>query len=357
MRDDAQVNAHRRYRVLLALVLAAAAGTSLAVATGLQRSVVFQTMPAYARNGELLQRLASPFATQRTRGALHHPARMLTASPLDPSRQHFALYVPPAPAPQGGYALLVFVPPWDAARIPPQWIPALDATHTILVTAAESGNDADVFNRREPLALLAAYGVAQSYPVDPARTWVGGFSGGSRVALRLALGYPDVFHGALLDAGSDPIGTATIPLPPASLMHRFQQSSHIVFLTGDHDAVRQMQLAHAADALRQWCAFDTDSITLLDTGHVLVDGAGLRRGLSALDQHQTPDTGALDACRQRNRAKLDAALAQAAASVQQGHPAAARKQLDAIDARYGGLAAPRSLDLLRRLDAHASTRP
>lgn len=319
--------------------------------------MVFDKHAPLARNAELLRRLQTPFTALRVEQHVPRGAGTLQAWPLDPARQHFALYVPPAPAPGGRYALLVFVPPWNDARVPAQWIPALDATHTILVTAGDSGNDANVFNRREPLALLAAYGVAQRYAVDPAHVYVGGFSGGSRVALRLALGYPDVFRGALLDAGSDPIGTAAIPLPPAALLHQFQQSSRIVFLTGDHDAVRQMQLAHASDTLRRWCVFDTDSITLLDTGHVLADGAGLRRGLSVLAQSRAPDIAALAACRQRHRARLDAALAQAAASARQGHAAVARKQLDAIDARFGGLAAPRSLDLLRQLEAHAAARP
>lgn len=339
------------------MVLAWLAATACAAApTGLQRNVVFTVMPACAHNGELLRRLASPLAAQRTRDALPDAARTLAASPLDPAAQRFAVYVPPAPAADGRYALLVFVPPWRDARAPTQWIPVLDATHTILATAADSGNDANVMNRREPLALLAAYGVAQRYPIDPARTYVGGFSGGSRVALRLALGYPDVFRGALLDAGSDPIGTAAIPLPPVAVLHQFQQSSRIVFLTGSDDAVRQTQLAHASAALRQWCVSSTDSITLLDTGHVLADAAGLRRGLSALRQQQSVNPATLDACRQYHRDQLDAELARASNAADSGDSAAALKMLDAIDARYGGLAGAQTIRLARKLGTHATHR-
>jgi len=74
------------------------------------------------------------------------------------------------------------------------------------------------------MALLAAYNTMKQYPVDPQQVYIGGFSGGARVALRLALGYPDVFHGALLNAGSDPAGTLDVPLPPADLFRRFQES-------------------------------------------------------------------------------------------------------------------------------------
>src|SRR5437879_3459051 len=94
--------------------------------------------------------------------------------------------------------------------------------------AARSGNDASVLARREPLALLAAHNLMQRYPVDPERVYVGGFSGGARVAMRLALGYPDLFRGAILNAGSDPIGGAEIPLPPRDMFMRFQSSKRIV---------------------------------------------------------------------------------------------------------------------------------
>src|SRR5207302_469453 len=89
--------------------------------------------------------------------------------------------------------------------------------------------------RREPLALLAAHNLMRRYPVDPERVYVGGFSGGARVAMRLALGYPDLFRGAILNAGSDPIGGAEIPLPPRELFMRFQSSTRIVYVTGERD--------------------------------------------------------------------------------------------------------------------------
>jgi poly(3-hydroxybutyrate) depolymerase len=121
----------------------------------------------------------------------------------------------------------------------------------ILVSAANSGNGAGVLNRREPLALLAAENIMRSYPLDPERVYIGGFSGGSRMALRIARGYPDVFHGALLNAGSDPIGNAQIPLPPQELLRQFQESTRVVYVTGAHDnfnlaAVRRESTVAAA---------------------------------------------------------------------------------------------------------------
>jgi dienelactone hydrolase len=324
---------------------------------GLQRDVVFNLSAPLARNGELLRRLVSPLHALDMQQEMAGNPEALEASPLAPSQQHFALYVPTSPAPATGYALLVFVPPWEDARIPVEWIPVLDRNHVIFATAAESGNAANVLDRRDPFALLAAFNVMQRYHVDPAHVYVGGFSGGSRMALRLALAYPDLFRGALLDAGSDPIGTAQVPLPPADLLHRFQQSSRIVFLTGSDDLIRQAQLARTNASLARWCVFDTDSITLLHTSHVLADATAFAQGLAMLSKPHVPDTEKIDACRAGNAAALDSDFGKAESLANSRHFDQAMQSLTVIDARYGGLAAPRSTQLLRNINAqHAPHR-
>jgi len=345
----------RRPRWLIALGVAGVCAAACGAApppTGLQRDVVFNLPAPLARNGELLRRLVSPLHALDMQREMAGNPEALEASPLAPSRQHFALYVPTSPAPATGYMLLVFVPPWNDARIPVEWIPVLDRNQVIFATAAGSGNDANVLDRREPLALLAAYNVMQRYHVDPARVYIGGFSGGSRVALRLALGYPDVFRGALLDAGSDPIGTAQVPLPPEDLLHRFQRASRIVFLTGSDDQVRQAQLARTETSLVQWCVFGADSIPRLHTSHVLADASAFARGLAMLFKPHAPETAKIDACRVRNATALHTALGNTASMVRTGHVGDAMQSLAAIDARYAGLAAPRSIQLMRALDSH-----
>ena len=53
-----------------------------------------------------------------------------------------------AEQPPGGSGLLVFVPPWQEARVPPGWAGALDRNGTIFVSAAHSGNEENVMARR-----------------------------------------------------------------------------------------------------------------------------------------------------------------------------------------------------------------
>src|SRR3981189_1150663 len=201
---------------------------------GLRNGVVFTEYSPLSTSTELVRRLFSPLTALRVNQEAARMGKALRGQPINLAGESFSIYVP-AHTPLHGYSLLVFVPPWSRAEVPFQWIPALDRHDMILVTPANAGNDANTVDRRETLDLLAAHNAMAQYSVDPQQVYIGGFSGGSRVALRLALGYPDVFHGALLNAGSDPVGTADVPLPPADLFRRFQESTRLVYVTGERD--------------------------------------------------------------------------------------------------------------------------
>src|SRR5690348_15448094 len=330
--------------------LAAPFGVAADAPGGLQQAAVFTAYTPLAGSAEQMRRLLSPLTTWRMQQRLLQNHQRLDEQAIDLAQERFVLYVPPHAPPPEGYALLVFVPPWQETRVSPQWIPILNREDTILVSAAHSGNDTDVLNRREPLAILAAYNVMQRYHVDPQRVYVGGFSGGSRVALRLALAYPDLFRGALLEAGSDPIGTAEVPLPPVELMHRFQQDSRLVFLTGGNDAFHLAQDARSRDSLKAWCVFDTDIQFMPRTSHNVAESGDFARALTALEQRKAPDPDKLAACRQRNQQAVSAQLRQARTLIEQNRIDDARELLERIDAQFGGLAGPQSVALMRRIE-------
>jgi len=315
------------------------------VTAGLKNGVVFTEYSALSTNTELLRRLFSPLSALRVNQEAARAGTTLRGQPIDLASESFSIYVPAHPyPPPHGYSLLVFVPPWSRAEVPSQWIPALDRHDMILVTAANSGNDAPTVNRREPLALLAAQNAMVQYSVDPQRVYIGGFSGGSRVALRLALGYPDVFHGALLNAGSDPIGNADVPLPPAELLRQFQDSTRLVYVTGEDDA-RLIDDIHSQQSLEKWCVFDVVTETEPRKGHEPADASAFSRSLDALLRRAEPQPHRLVACRARIDEELTAQLKQVEDSFARGEPSTARRLLGKIDARYGGLAAPRSVEL------------
>jgi poly(3-hydroxybutyrate) depolymerase len=175
----------------------------------------------------------------------------------------------------------------------------LERNQMIYVTAAHSGNSASVVGRREVLALLAAGTMMARYPVNPMRVYVGGFSGGSRVAMRLAVAHPEVFHGALLNAGSDPIGDADFPLPAPEIFARVQESSRIVYLSGKNDSVNTEKDAQSAASLHRRCVFDTYTEVIPWTGHEVAGPSAFERALDALSKHVPPDPQKWRACRDR----------------------------------------------------------
>jgi pimeloyl-ACP methyl ester carboxylesterase len=326
-------------------LVGAAATPAIAANDGLMKDVMFGDYAAAASSSELARRLLTPLAFERIRPRLANAK----AEPLDLAQERFVVYVPQGAPPPNGYGLLVFIPPWPEAALPKDWPRVLDRHGMIFVSVAHSGNDADTLDRRIPLALLGYENIRRRYKVDPDRAYVGGLSGGSRVALRVALAYPDLFRGALLNAGSDPLGGDGIALPPADLFERFQDSTRLVFLTGDRDEVNLHNDLVSRKSLRDWCVLDVASVTMPRTGHAIADAAGLERALKALDAPNDVDAAKLERCRADIKRTLAAKTAEAEAAIAAGDRTRATGILNAIDAHYGGDAAAEIATLRTRL--------
>jgi pimeloyl-ACP methyl ester carboxylesterase len=192
--------------------------------------------------------------------------------------------------------------------------------------------------------------VMQRYRVDPLRVYVGGFSGGAHMAERLALAYPDLFRGALLNAGSDPLDAAP-PSPPArELLERFQQSTRLVYVTGEHDELRVALDRASEDSMQSWCVFDVAADITRGASHEIVNPHALARALEQLGAHLPPDTARLAACRAALDRRLAAQLARVQSLIDAGDRSEARRQLHELDRRFGGLAAPQSLAMARALE-------
>lgn len=314
------------------------------IVPGLREEAAFALYPALARNSELLGRVLSPLTLAGIKREFASSGKNLSETSVDLAGEKFLIYVPPTKPPQG-YRLMVFVPPWQKAQLPQGWAPILDQFGMIFVTAARSGNEEDIISRREPLALIAAQNAMAQYPIDPAQVFVGGMSGGARMALRLALAYPDLFHGALLNSGSDVIGTITEPLPSQSLFRQFQTGTRLLYVTGDHDAANVESEMRSKRAMLEWCVSDVASIRMPFAGHDVAPPAILSRALQALLEPQRPDPDRMAACRTAIEAEIAGELAKADALVASGNHADAQKAIKNIDAKYGGLAAPRSVEI------------
>jgi predicted esterase len=322
--------------------LCAAAATSQGIAKF--RAVTFTGTTPLARNGALIERLFSPFASADL--AAKNDAAALDAFPIDPGSERFGLYVPTT-KPAKGYGLLVWVSPLEGVGMPPDWPATLEQRGVIFVTAGRSGNDASPLGRRIPLALTAAANVARSYPVDPDRVWIAGFSGGSRIAERMALAYPDVFSGAILDGSSDAVGSEGISLPPRANFERLLDRVAIIFSSGSEDVSNVEDAKRVASGLRRHC-FDRLSIEVRrGEGHQVMSGRSLDRAIDFLDRPREAPSPGNRQCRAQLYSRIDAELARAGGMAQQ-RSRGALDALRSIDRRYGGLAAPRSLELRAR---------
>ena len=324
------------FPVLFALVL-----VQVAHAAELQTHVVLAGPAPLASAAEILRRAFTPITAA--------PYQELQGLPLDQSKESFAVYVP-AKKPPDDYALMVYVPPGNEAKIPDGWQDVLDQNGVIFVAADNSGNEAQVRTRRMPLALIAAQNIMRQYPVNPAHVFVAGFSGGARVALRLALAYPDLFTAAILNSGSDPIGTSEIPLPSADLFARFQQDSRIVYVTGNLDQVPYNRDHASAQSLTDLCVANVNMMTMWGKAHETMSAGMLSEVLAAL-LAPVPQSDSMAACRSNLDAAVKVQLAQVDALIASGDKAGARSLLTGIDAKYGGVAAPQSVALDAELKA------
>jgi dienelactone hydrolase len=337
---------------MLRAVLLLLAASACATASGrIQNDVVFTRYSPLSRPHEVARRILPPLACHRLERDLAAQHQVLADQGIDLASEKFDVFVPSSPPPPAGYGLVVYIAPSSGPLQLRDWDEPLARRRLILVSPQRAGNDANVLDRRVPLALLAYDNARARFPIDGHRVYVMGFSGGARTAELVALAYPDVFRGAVLNAGSDPIdGKDGHYKPPAELFRMFQRS-RLVFVTGDHDEDRLRQDDRSRDSLRASCVLDIESQVALRRGHEAIDGFALDHALAALEAAPPVDTDELARCDARTQAALAAVLDKAAAAIARGERDAASAQLDAIDAQFGGLAAPRIIELADRLDA------
>jgi len=316
---------------------------------GRQENVAFPDYSPLASSAELARRGDTSLASDALFTKVARAHERLIERQFVPEEERYVLYVPPD-MPPDGYALLVFVPPWDRPWLPAGWDRIFDLFGVIFISAGNSGNDRNIFSRREPLALNAAEAVRKRYKINPAKIFVGGFSGGSRTAERLAVAYPDLFKGAYLAAGSDRIGNRDLAVPPKDLFHRFQEESRVVFSTGERDAVNIALDRDTQISFEEYCVFGHTFQEVAGIGHAVPTTGGLKQALRWLFDPQPADPARLAACRANLDREVAAALSEVRALQDKGDLDAARAALTELDEKYGGLAAPESLELARVLD-------
>jgi hypothetical protein len=169
-----------------------------------------------------------------------------SAPEYDVAHEKFQAVIPRTYSTNASWGLLVWISAGDDMGIPSNLEPALAGHHMLLVAACVSGNNRDVIDRWR-LALDAAFGMCHRYRIDYRRLYVGGFSGGGRVASSLAVAYGDVFTGLLSVCGVDfyqhlPATAGGYYLasykPDPGVLQLAKARLRLVLLTGDKDMNR-----------------------------------------------------------------------------------------------------------------------
>ena len=262
-----------RFHSLLVLgLLAGIAGA------GEPRSGYFETafdvIPPYARADVIAQRALPPEELQQL------TREDIAGYTIDPREEKWQVYVPEGCV-RGRCGLLVWIHAEDAPSMDNGWRKVLDDEQLVYVAALRSGNDHDALERRLPLALTGLGAMASEYSVDASRVYLGGHSGGAKVAEILAFAYPDVFHGVILNAGFlDPASESVYP-PPAPLDQHLRKLPFVLAVGRRDDAAWKDFLA-ARDGFAER-GMTAHEITDPRQGHVPLTAARLREALELIE--------------------------------------------------------------------------
>jgi pimeloyl-ACP methyl ester carboxylesterase len=340
-----------RCRERLAALLAGIVLASFAIAGESSQAphpVTLDVLSPLASSDQLVTRLLSPVTQLRIDRYVGHASSPLAAQTIRVGEETFDLFVPSDPG-DPGYGVMVFIWPGDEMSMPSSWRRLFEERHLIFIAARRSGNGQNVLERRLPLALHGLEYVKRHYRIDPQRVYLGGFSGGSRVAQKLALGYPDIFRSLMLVGGSDPIGTAGFVPPSRERMRLFQRHTRIVFATGTQDLPNRTKDARTHASFADFCVQGVQDISPSRTGHWVPEDRVMARVLRALEDPVQDDEAASSACETRLQGAIRARLDEVRQLQAAGREEEARDKLAAIDELYGGLAAPDSLRLAEAL--------
>ena len=346
---------------MLAIALCAALAMTTAAAAdpppspGKPSRVTFDRDSPLAASAQILRRTYSPIAAERVLAFLRGKSKELPDQTIDLSAERFSLYIPPGDPPAEGYGLIVFITPGIDGSVPGDWRPVLDRHHLIYVDADHSGNVSNMLWRRIPLALDAYENVAARYHLNPERIYVSGFSWGSRTAMRMALWYPDVFHAAILNSGSDAFGDDDTEIPKSELFREFQERTRLVQVTGARESDNNADDAVMRDSAAKYCVQNVSSQPVRAAGHLQMPGSNLEQAIVTIEQgapaEEASRADALASCRAGMATEIAQGLQQVRALIAKGDKTQASKALTQLDRRFGGLAAPDSVELWGQVNA------
>jgi len=163
--------------------------------------------------------------------------------------------------------VLIFVSPTDSGEPPSGWLPLLQQKQLSWIAADGFGNQ-KLSAQRVLAVMMARELIRQTAAVDAKRTYLGGMSGGGRIASETATRFPQWFSGALYIVG------ANFWMPKDKRLRQRAADNRYVFITGEKDFNR-------GDMKRVFSRYQSSGLSAA----LLMDLPGFA--------HQYPDAGQL----------------------------------------------------------------
>jgi pimeloyl-ACP methyl ester carboxylesterase len=147
----------------------------------------------------------------------------------DSTKQQYDLFVPPDYNPQQSYPVVLFISPSTSPAGWQGWEPVCKEQGVIFASPYDAGNNTMPGQKRFRIVLDVLDDIRRNYNTDPDRTYICGFSGGGRVAARIAFGLPEYFGGVVC------VGASGDFRNEEWLVHRLQDRLSVAMVAGDVD--------------------------------------------------------------------------------------------------------------------------
>lgn len=146
----------------------------------------------------------------------------------DSTKQRFELYVPAGVESRAAAPLILFISPSQKATGLSQFRKLCDREGIVFASPHQAGNKTPG-TRRVRIVMDTLDEVRRRIKIDPDRTYIGGFSGGGRIAMTIATALPEYFGGVIPVCAGGQLRTELW------LRERVMSRLRIALLTGEND--------------------------------------------------------------------------------------------------------------------------
>jgi hypothetical protein len=204
----------------------------------------------------------------------------------------YRILIPRGETTNGPWGLLAWISASDDPAIPSDWEEELGKRGLLFVSARRSGNQRHPLDRFR-LALDGTCNVCRRYQIDRRRIYVGGFSGGARMASMLGVAYADIFTGTLCVCGVNFYKDVTGPegkyypatfIPDSSVLLLGKRMGRFALLTGEHDENRENTQRVSTSGFKREGFRHVLYLEVPGMSHAMPDSKSLGRALDFLKE-------------------------------------------------------------------------